>query len=125
MTTQRTGALTMLLLTLRFAVEIGLITSFIVIGVRAIDGGLGWLLGLALAVAAAAVWGVFVAPRRQVDLALSIRLAIELTLFAAAALGLVLVGLAGWAAVLVAVELIVVAGLFLRGVPPGTDVPMR
>lgn len=119
------GLLTMLLMGIRFALEIGLITSFIVVGVRVTDGAVGWILGFAMAVAAAAVWGVFVAPRRQVDLALGIRLAIELALFAAAALGLVLVGLPGWAAALVALELLVVAGLFLRGVPPGTDVVMR
>lgn len=119
------GLLTMLLMGIRFALEIGLITSFIVVGVRVTDGAVGWILGFAMAVAVAAVWGVFVAPRRQVDLALGIRLAIELALFAAAALGLVLVGLPGWAAALVALELLVVAGLFLRGVPPGTDVVMR
>ena len=115
----------MLLLTLRFAVEIGLITSFVVIGVQVVGGGWGWALGLALALAAAAIWGVFVAPRRQVDLALGARLAIELVLFAAAGIGLALVGLTVWAVVLVAVEVLVVAGLFLRGVAPGTDVPMR
>lgn len=115
----------MALMALRFAVEIGLITSFIVIGVRAVDRGMGWVLGFALAIAAAVVWGVFVAPRRQVNLALSARLAIELALFAAAGIGLALVGLVGWAVILVAAEIVVVAGLFLRGVPPGTDVVLR
>jgi len=50
------------------------------------------VLALTLPGAAAVLWGLFVAPKRKYEVSEPVRLTVELALFAAAALGLVLVG---------------------------------
>jgi hypothetical protein len=53
-------------------------------------GLLQWLLGLGAPLLAAAVWGLFVAPKAAIAVPAPVRLAFELAVFAAAAAGLAL-----------------------------------
>jgi hypothetical protein len=91
------------LLTVRFGSELAMLALLAVVGARA-GSGVVWsvLLGVAAPLAAAAVWGVAVAPKARRRLPDPARLVVELVLFALTAAGLVAVGL-GVAAVLFAV----------------------
>lgn len=122
MTRTPLGALGWTLLTLRFVVELVLFVSPIVIGVRALGGPVGLLVGVALGAVLLAVWGVLLSPRRRVDLPLGARVVVELALMVAAAAGLAATGLVGFAIVFVVVEVVVVGWLWALGMPPGTDV---
>jgi hypothetical protein len=51
-----------------------------------------WLLGILAPVAAAVVWGTFVAPRAKLPVPAPVRVGIELVLYAAAAAGLAAAG---------------------------------
>jgi hypothetical protein len=90
-------------LTGRFGSELAMLALLAVVGARA-GGGVvaSVLLGIAAPLAAAAVWAVAVAPKARRRLADPARLAVELALFAATAVGLAAVGL-GLVAVLFAV----------------------
>lgn len=78
-------------------------------------------MGVAAGVLVAIVWGVLLSPRRPVDASLAVRVLVELALFVVVAAGLAAVGHPVWSMALLAAELLVVGGLFLRGVPPGSD----
>jgi hypothetical protein len=82
-------------LTVRFGSELAMLALLAVVGARA-GSGVVWsvLLGVAAPLAAAAVWGVAVAPKARRRLPDPARLVVELVLFAATAAGLVAVGLA-------------------------------
>jgi hypothetical protein len=67
-------------LALRFALELAALAA---VGWWGWDAG-GPLLGLAAVAAVAIVWGLFVAPKRRFDLALPLRLAVELAVWLAA-----------------------------------------
>jgi hypothetical protein len=62
-----------------------------------------WLLGMALPVAAAVLWGLFVAPKRAVEAPAAVRLLVEALVFGGAAVGLVLADQAALGIVLAAV----------------------
>lgn len=70
--------------TVRFATELAALTGLLVGTGRWIGGGAGWLLGAFGAVAAAAVWGRWVAPRAEHRLTDPGRLAVEGLVFGAA-----------------------------------------
>jgi Protein of unknown function (DUF2568) len=112
-TPRRQPAWVLALITLRFLLELALWSSFTVALVRMVDGWLGWVLGLAATGLVVVVWGLLLSPRRRVDLPFAARVAVELLLFALAALLLAAAGLGGWAVALVVVELVVLG--LLRG----------
>ena len=75
-------------LALRFALELAALTA---VGYWGWDVG-GPLLALAAVAAVAVVWGLFVAPKRRVDLAPPLRLAVELVVWLAAGAALAATG---------------------------------
>ena len=93
------------LLGLRFLLELALWSSFTVAAVRLVGGAGGWVLGLLATAAATVVWGVLLSPRRRIALPVLARVAIELVLFAAAGALLAASGLTTAAVVLVVAEL--------------------
>ena len=101
------------LMGLRFLLELALLAAYVVGAVRLVPGALGWLLGLLLVVVVAAVWGVLLSPRRPVRWPVLVRVVIELALFAGAGALLAASGLVTWGAVLLLAELAVVG--LLRG----------
>jgi hypothetical protein len=103
----------MLLLGLRFLLELALLAAYLVSAVRLVHGPLGWALGVALVVAVASVWGVLLSPRRPVRWPVLARILIELVLFAMASALLAKSGLVTLGAALLIAELAVVA--MLRG----------
>jgi len=80
-------------LTVRFLLELCLLGALAWAGAAA-DAPLvvRVVLALTLPGAAAVLWALFVAPKRRYEVSEPVRLAVELALFAAAALGLVLIG---------------------------------
>ena len=98
------GAWVWLLLTVSFALEVLLLAAYAVIGTGLVDGVAGWLIGLLFVVLVATVWGTFLAPKRAVDLPATARVALELSLFGIAGLGLALVGHVLWGLALVVAE---------------------
>ena len=101
------------LLAVRFLAELGMLAALAWGGWHLTDSTvLSLLLALALPAVAATVWGLWVAPKARRRLADPARLAVEVTLFAAAFLALqaggaslqtMLVGVSLWAAFLVSV----------------------
>ena len=112
-----------MLLGLRFVLELALFTTFGILAARLSTASLpSWAFGLCAVVVSVVVWGVFLSPRRRIDLPLPVRAALELVLFGAASFGLAWFGQATWAGLLIASEVIVLVALWIIGVPPGTDV---
>lgn len=95
------------LLGLRFLLELALWASFAVAAVRLVDGPAGWVVGLLGTAAATAVWGLLLSPRRRIRLPLPARVGIELALFAVAAALLAASGLTTAAVALMVAELVV------------------
>jgi hypothetical protein len=77
-------------LTVRFLCELALLAALAYWGFHVGDGAGGWVLGLGAPLLAAAVWGAFVAPRARWPV--PARVALELVLFAAAAVALAIAG---------------------------------
>lgn len=76
------------LLVLRFLLEMSLLASMAIVGFAAFEHPLGRVVAaVVLVLATAALWGLLLAPRRAVDLPLSIRVALEFVIFGCAALG--------------------------------------
>lgn len=121
MAQQTHGALTWAFLALRFLVELVLFASPIVIGVRVLGGAPGVVAGVAASAVVAVLWGVLLSPRRRIDAPLGVRVLVEALLFLVVASGLAWCGLAPLAVALVVVEVVVVAWLWWRGLPPGAD----
>lgn len=118
--------MTAVLLALRFLLELCLLATFAVVGWTSFDNVAARIAAaVLLPVVVAVVWGVLLSPRRRLDLPLPIRVAAELLLFGAAAVGLWAIGLTGLALGLAAAEVIVLIGLFVRGQPPGSDAGLR
>ena len=93
-------------LVLRFLLELILLIALAAWGARLGDGAaLHWLGGGAAALAGAAIWGFFIAPRRQFEIGRIPRFALEIALFCAGGLALGGLGqpLAGAALILLAV----------------------
>lgn len=82
---------------------------------------MGWMLAIGLVVVVAVGWGLLLSPRRRVDLPLAVRVAIEVVLFAAAAVGLAWAGYAVWGWALLIGEVVVLVWLWAVGMPPGSD----
>lgn len=79
-------------LTVRFLTELAMLAALAYWGFNA-GGGIGaWVLGLGAPAAAAVVWGAFVAPKAIRPVSVPVRLAIELVVFGAAAIGLAVSG---------------------------------
>lgn len=78
----------------RFLLELAMLAAFIAAGAMLIDGPLGVVVGVALALVAALVWGMLVAPKASRRLPPSKRVVVEIVLFGLAAGGLAAGGLA-------------------------------
>jgi len=77
------------MLFVRFLCELGMLAAFLNWGGQATDStALNIVLLIGLPVAAAFVWGVFLAPKRRVTLPFGARAALEMVLFGLAALAL-------------------------------------
>ena len=118
----RLGAGTWALLALRFAVELVLFAAPLVIAVRSLGGAVGVALGLVASAAVIVLWGAVLSPRRRIDAPRAARVTLELVLVAAVSIGFALTGRGALALALLAAEAIGVGGLWLLGLPPGTDV---
>jgi hypothetical protein len=115
-------AVVIVLLGLRFVLELALFATIGVLAARlSTVGWLSWALALGAVSVAVVVWGVLLSPRRRIDLSLPMRVGAELALFAMAALGLVWAGHATWGLALVVSEVIVLVALWALGLPPGSD----
>ena len=115
-----------ILLGLRFVLELALVASVGLVGARLTTAPvLGWVLAAGLVAVAVAIWGVFIAPRRRIDLSLAVRVIIELTLFASAAWGLAWIGQPTLGLALLVAEVTVVGALWVLGHPPGSDAGTR
>jgi hypothetical protein len=76
-------------LTVRFLLELAALAGLFVVGVSIVDGFPGYVVGAAFVAAAAAAWGLVVAPKARLALPTPARLAVEAAVFAAAAVGLI------------------------------------
>lgn len=115
----------MVLLALRFVLELALVATIGVLAVRVSPvAWISWLLGLGLVTVTVGIWGMLLSPRRRIDLSLPVPVAIELALFAAAAIGLIWAGHPAWAGALLVSEGIVLVALWMLGLPPGSDAPI-
>jgi len=86
------NALTAAALALRFALELGALAALAYWGAHTGDGIVRVLLAVAAPLAAAALWGIFVAPKSARRLRDPARLAVELIVFGGAAAALVAAG---------------------------------
>ena len=77
---------------LRFILELSAIAAAAYWGFTTGSGVTSVLLGLAAPAAVIVVWGLFVSPKRRFELPHPLRFAIELAVFAGAALGLIAAG---------------------------------
>ena len=112
----------LVLLGLRFVLELALLVAVGVVGAGlSTTAPLNWFVALGLVLVTVVIWGVLLSPRRRVDLPLPVRVALELVLFAGAALGLSWAGHTIWSWALLVGEVIVLAALWVRGLPPGSD----
>lgn len=83
-------------LTLRFALELAALAALGYAGFNSgADSIWAWALGLGAPLAAAALWGILVAPRSSRQLRYPVRLIPELVVFGSAAAALVAVGQTG------------------------------
>jgi O-antigen/teichoic acid export membrane protein len=115
-----------ILLGVRFLLELSLLAALGIVGFNASDdAAVGALIGAALVISAATVWGAILSPRRRLDPPVGVRLTVELALFAGAAIGLAATGYPTWGAVLFTAELLTVGALWAMGHPPGADVATK
>jgi hypothetical protein len=75
-------------LVLRFLLELSALAATAYWGFAAASGVTQWVLGLGAPLLVAVVWGLFVSPKAKIELPRPTRFAIELLVFAAAALAL-------------------------------------
>jgi hypothetical protein len=80
------------MLALRFALELAALAAFATYGLHAVRGPARFALAAALVLAAAAVWGRWVAPASRRRLADPARLVVEVVFFAAAGVALAATG---------------------------------
>ena len=91
-------------LALRFILELCAMAALAYWGWYAVGGLAARLaLGIGAPLAAAFVWGLFVAPKRAIQAPFYVRLAFELLVFGLAVAGLFAAGQAGWALALAVV----------------------
>jgi hypothetical protein len=106
-----------LALVVRFLLELAALAALASAGIAIVDGPLGWLLGLGLATLAAVAWGLFVAPRARYPLTTPARLGVEIAVFVAATVGLLLAGRPFLAALLLIVYALDRIVLWASGAP--------
>lgn len=100
----------------RFFLELAALVALAYWGLNAVDGRwAGIALGVAAPFCAAALWGAFVAPKRAVETAAPVRLAVEGLFFGAATTGLWASGQRSLALALAAAAVIDRAALWLVG----------
>jgi len=75
-------------LLVRFLLELSALAATAYWGFATSSGLTQWLLGIAAPAAVATVWGLFVSPKAKIELPRPAQFAIELSVFAAAALAL-------------------------------------
>jgi len=93
-------------LLVRFLLELSALAAMAYWGFSVTSGLAQWVLGLGAPLTVAVVWGLFVSPKHKVELASPARFAIELTVFAAAALALAAADQPVLAVALAVIELI-------------------
>ena len=93
-------------LALRFVLELSALTATAYWGFATASGLTQWVLGLGAPALVAVIWGLVVSPKAKVELPRPAQFAIELLVFAAAALALVAAGQPILGIVLAAVELV-------------------
>jgi len=76
----------------RFALELCMLAALGYGGFEAASGLLGWVLLVALPLAAAVVWGMFIAPKARRPMVDPLRIVLEVALFGAAGAALVVAG---------------------------------
>jgi hypothetical protein len=86
-----------LTLTVRFLLELCMLTALGYWGFKTGDGAAAWLLGLGAPLAAAVVWGLFIAPKATVEVPRAVWIGLQVLLFGAAALALAAVAPIGLA----------------------------
>ena len=92
-------------LVVRFLLELSALTATAYWGFATTSGLTQWVLGLGAPALVAVVWGLFVSPKAKVELPRPMQFAIELLVFAAAAVALVAAGQPVLAIVLGGLEL--------------------
>jgi len=110
-----------LTLLVRFLLELCLLGALAWWGFATGDGAVAQvLLGVGAPVAAAVVWGMFIAPKARYPVPLAVWIGLQVVLFGAAALGLAAVASTGLAVVFAVVVVLhgaAMAALGLRGAP--------
>jgi hypothetical protein len=104
-------------LVVRFLLEVAALVALVYAAVATVDGVAGWILGVVLAVVAAAVWGRFVAPRAPHPPRTPVRLGIEAAVFLAATVGLLLADQPVWALILLGLYVVDRLALWAAGAP--------
>jgi hypothetical protein len=105
-----------LTLLVRFLLELCMLAA---LGYWGFDAG-GWALGLGAPLAAAVVWGMFIAPKARYAVPIGVWIGLQVVLFGAAALGLAAAastGLAVLFAIAVVLHGAAMAALGLKGAP--------
>ena len=116
----------MVVLIVRFAVEVAMVVGLASAGARLGEGASAWILGIALPVVALATWGQFVAPKARRPVNLSMRVAIELALFGATSVLLAAADLRRWAVAFAVVSVAAsLATAATQGVRTPFDEPRR
>jgi hypothetical protein len=120
----RVTGLRMLVLTLRFAVEIAMLVGLAYAGARLGEGAVAWLLGIGLPLGAILVWQTFVAPKARRPVTTSTRIGIEAALFGGTVILLAAAGQGTLALIFALVAAIVSAATAAtQGIPSPFDEP--
>ena|GEM_PF-1772255 len=107
-------------LVIRFVVELALFAGAAVAASHTVSGGIGRVLfAFAGCVAIVAFWSALLAPKRPMRISLPVRVILEVLLFALVGIGLWWAGFAGAAIALVGAEALALGALFALGEEPG------
>ena len=116
----------MVVLILRFVVELAMVTGLAYAGAWFGEGATAWVLAIALPVPALLMWWAFVAPKARRPVALGVRVAIELVLFGATSVLLAAAERPGWAMAYAIVSIAVsLATAATQGIRTPFDEPQR
>jgi hypothetical protein len=105
-------------LLVRFLLELAALVALLYSGITVVGGALGLIVGVAVAAAAAIVWGLYVAPRARIALPTPARLAVELAVFVTATIGLFVAGAPVVGGLLLGLYLFDRMALWASGSPP-------
>jgi len=110
-----------LVLLVRFVLELCMLAALGYWGFETGDSAAAqWALGLGVPVAAAVVWGMFIAPKARYPVPIAVWIGLQVVVFGAAALGLAAVASTGLAVLFVIAVVLhgaAMAALGLRGAP--------